>query len=199
MNYRAILFDFDGVLCKGRFYRETLLTNYREVYDWIQINIFSDKELIQRWMRNQIDSPEINKLIAKNTGIKYEVLGGLYQESVRKMELDKEVKELAKLLKISGKKIGIVTDNMDVFTNITISNHQLDTLFDVIVNSADHGLLKKDDNGKLFDLALDSLGESIENSLMIDDSESNIELYKQKGGRGFVYRNIEELRSFLRV
>lgn len=199
MSYQTVLFDFDEVLCKGRFYKKTLLPNYCEVYDWIQTNIFGNKEVVQKWMRNQINSAEINRLIVENTDVGYEKLNELYEESIRGMELEKEMIDLVKSLKRSGKKVGIVTDNMDIFTQITIPNHQLDTLFDVIINSADHGILKKDDNGRLFDVALTALGEKIENSLMIDDSESTIELYKQKGGHGIVYRNITELELFLQT
>lgn len=199
MNYKAVLFDFDGVLCRERFYEKILLPNYREIYDWIQLNIFDDKELLQKWMRNQIDSAGINRLIAENTGIGYGKLNKLFQESVRKMKLEKEVLDLAKSLKHSGTKVGVVTDNMDVFTQITIPSHHLDRLFDVMINSADYGMLKMDNNGKLFDIALTALEENIESSLMIDDSKSLIELYKQKGGHGFVYRDSEELKSFLRT
>lgn len=197
MNYQTILFDFDEVLCKDRFYEKTLLPKYRKVYDWIQSTVFGNKELVWKWMRGQIDSIGINRLIAESTGIGFEKLIELYEESVRKMELEKETIALVKLLKQSGKKVGIVTDNMDVFTNITIPSHQLNVLFDVIINSADYGLLKKDDNGKLFDIALASLDEKIENSLMIDDSDSTIKLYGQKGGQGFRYHGIAELKSFL--
>ena len=197
MNYQTILFDFDGVLCKDRFYEKTLLPNYRKVYGWIQSTVFGNKELVWKWMRGQTDSIGINRLIAENTGIGFEKLIELYEESVRMMELDIEMIALVKLLKHSGKKVGIVTDNMDVFTNITIPSHQLNVLFDVTINSADYGLLKKDDNGKLFDIALASLDEKIENSLMIDDSDSTIKLYEQKGGQGFRYHGIAELKSFL--
>lgn len=199
MNYQAILFDFDGVLCKGRFYEKTLLPGYPEIYNWIQINIFSNRELIQDWMRNRVNSADINEVIARNTGIEYEFLNQMYEESIRRMELEKEVRNLAELIKISGKKIGIVTDNMDVFSRITTPNHQLDKLFDVIINSADYGVLKKEDGGRLFDIALTVLGEEIENSLMIDDSEATIELYKQKGGSGFIYKSPAELKSFLQI
>lgn len=199
MSYQTILFDFDGVLCKGRFYEKTLLPDYPEIYDWIQINVFGDKDLVQDWMRNRVTSDDINKLVTKNTGIEDEFLNKMYEESIRRMELEKEVINVAESLKLSGKKIGIVTDNMDVFTKITIPNHRLDTLFDIIINSADHGLLKKDENGKLFVIALTALERKIENSLMIDDSESTIELYKQKGGQGFMYKNPAELKSFLRM
>ena len=196
---KTLLFDFDGVLCKGRFYEKTLLPNHSEIYDWIQMNIFGNREMVRDWMRNRVNSAEINELIAKNTGIEWNFLNGLYEESIRRMKLEKEAIDLAESLKSSGKKIGIVTDNMDIFTKITIPSHQLDTLFDVIINSADHGILKKDDNGKLFDIALATLGEKIENSLMVDDSESTVELYRQKGGQGFVYKNPAELKSFLRT
>lgn len=197
MEYQAILFDFDGVLCKGRFYEKSLLPDHSEAYDWIQTNIFGNKGLIQNWMRNHINSEQINELIAKNTGIGYEILNKLYEESIYKMELEGEVMDLARSLKLSGRKIGIVTNNMDVFSQITIEKHQLGELFDVIINSADYGLLKRDENGKLFDVALESLGEKIENSLMIDDSEPIIEFYEQKGGQGFLYKNTAELKSFL--
>jgi len=198
MSYQTVLFDFDGVLCKGRFYEKTLLPDYPSIYDWIQRNIFGNKELVRKWMRNQINSDNINGLIAENTGIGVTALNELYKESIRKMELEKEIKDLAESLKLTGKKIGIVTDNMDIFSQITIQNHQLDKLFDVIINSADKGILKKDENGRLFDIALTALGEKIGNSLMIDDSETTIELYKQKGGDGFVYKNPAELKLFLR-
>ncbi len=198
MSYQAVLFDFDGVLCKGRLYKKTLLPNYPEIYDWIQMNIFgNNKEIFHDWMRNRITSAEINELIAKNTGIECNFLNELYEESGHQIELEKEVRDLAESLKLSGKKIGIVTNNMDIFSKIIVPSHQLNTLFDVIVNSADYGLLKKDENGRLFDIALTVLGEKIENSLMIDDSESTIELYRQKGGQGFVYKDFAELKSFL--
>lgn len=199
MGYQTILFDFDGVLCRGRFYEKTLLPSYPEIYDWIQKNIFGNKEIVRDWMRNRITSAEVNKMIAESTGIGCGLLTEFFEESIRRIELEKEVKDLAELLKLSGKKIGIVTDNMDVFSQITIPNHQLDILFDIIINSADHRFLKKDENGKLFDIALTALDEKIESSLMIDDSESNIELFKKKGGQGFVYKNPAELKSFLQI
>jgi|SRR3989344_1504121 len=199
MSYQSVLFDFDGVLCKERFYEKTLLPDYGEEYNWIQKNIFGNKKLIHEWMRNKVDSDEINGLISKNSDIGFEKLNELYKESIRRMELEKDIIDLVKLLKQSGTKIGVATDNMDVFTKITIPCHRLDTLFDVIINSADYGWLKKDDNGKLFDIALAVLGEKIENSLMVDDSEQIIELYEQKGGHGFVYRDVAELKSFLQT
>ena len=197
MEFQTILFDFDGVLCKDRFYEKNLLPKYPDIYSWIQINIFGDKELVRKWMRGQICSAEVNKLISEHTNIAQEKLNELYEESIHGMKLEGELVDLIKSLKKSGKKIGIVTDNMDIFTKITVPNHKLDTLFDIIINSADYGALKTENDGKLFDVALVALNEKIENSLMIDDSEKTIEFYKQKGGNGFLYKNFSKLESFL--
>ncbi len=196
MDYQTIFFDFDGVLCTGRFY-STLLSEYPEVYDWIQENIFGDSELVKKWMRNQISSADVNGLIAKNTGINYEILTELYKNSILQMKLETELIDLINSLSKVERKIGIITDNMDVFTQIIAP--VLNAKFNLIINSADYGILKKDDDGKLFDIALNALGDKIENSLMIDDSESTIKLYRQKGGHGIVYKNFAELKSFLQI
>lgn len=199
MNYRTVLFDFDGVLCKDRFYEKSLLPKYPEVYDWIQKNIFGNKELVRAWMRNQIGSADINAIIAKNTGMRYDVLHELYQDSISAMVLDNAMRDLAVRLKLSGKKIGIVTDNMDIFTEITVPHHRLNELFNVVINSADYGILKNENNGQLFDVALSALGQEIEDSLMIDNSASPVELFIKKGGHGFLYKDFAELKDFLQV
>jgi FMN phosphatase YigB (HAD superfamily) len=197
MDYQTIIFDFDGVLCQGRLYEKTLLPDHRETYDWIQSNIFGNEELFHKWMRGQVDSAGINKIISENTKIEHEALEKLYRESVSKMVLEENTRNLVKSLKLSRKKVGIVSNNVDAFTQITIPSHNLDSIFDVIINSADHGLLKVDENGKLFDIALSVLGSEINNCLLIDDSESAIDLFRKKGGYGFLYNDFKELNSFL--
>ncbi|MEK7480656.1 MAG: hypothetical protein AAB604_00960, partial [Patescibacteria group bacterium] len=64
------------------------------------------------------------------------------------------------------------------------------------INSADHGYLKKDENGKLFDIAIATLGKGdFGRTLLIDDSADTIELYRGKGGNAFLYNNFEELQA----
>lgn len=197
-SIKTVLFDFDGVLCRDQFYEKTLIPDYQEVYDWIQKNIFyKGSELPRKWMVGELSSSDINKLIAKNTDTDYKKLCDLYEESVRQMELDQELLKLAESFRKSGVKVAIVTGNMDVFSEITVSNHQLDKNFDLIVNSADYKLNKDDDNGKLFDIVLEKLESNIKDCLLIDDSKRTIELFRKKGGKGHVYKNFEELKIFL--
>lgn len=194
---RTIFFDFDGVLCHDRFYGEQVKSQHPEVYDWIQENVFGDNDkLVKDWMRGRINAQEVNRIVANNTGIDCEQLQKLFMESVRNMKLDERIIDVARGLKQSGRTLGVVTDNMDVFTEITVDNHKLKELFDVIVNSADYGCLKKDENGKLFDVAMATVGENdIRNTLLIDDSTDTIELYRQRGGNAFLYKNFDELQA----
>ncbi|MEI8061305.1 MAG: HAD family hydrolase [Candidatus Berkelbacteria bacterium] len=196
-NLKTVLFDFDGVLCRDRFYEKTLLPDYADVYDWIQENIFANHELVGKWMRGKVSSSDINLLIAANTGIDYKTLVTLYKESVRQMQLDQNLLDLAQLFRKSGVKVAIVTGNMDVFSQITVPNYKLNEKFDLIVNSADYKLNKDDENGKLFDIVMEELGADIKNSLLIDDSAKTINLFKRKGGQGHIYKNFEKLKIFL--
>lgn len=197
MNLKAILFDFDGVLCHDKFYEKTLLPEYAPVYDWLQSNIFGDKELVKKWMRNEVSTEAINRLIAENTGIGFESLTKLFEDSVRQMELNLEIMKLAEDAKLSGKKIAIVTDNMEIFSRITVPHHGLDSIFDFIINSADQGCLKKDAASELFDIVQKNLQIDYRDCLLIDDSAGNIDLFKQKGGQGHVYGGVAGLKSFL--
>jgi FMN phosphatase YigB (HAD superfamily) len=194
---KTVLFDFDGVLCHDRFYEKTLVSKYQEVYAWIQANIFTDHGLVGKWMRGGVTSKDINELVVRNTNVEYETLAALYEESVKRMELDQELLDLAKSFRNSGNKIAIVTGNMDVFSDITVENHSLNEKFDLIVNSADYKLNKDDENGKLFDIVMGKLRGNIKTSLLIDDSAKTIKLFKEKGGMGHIYKNFGELNKFL--
>lgn len=194
MEYNTILFDFDGVLSRERFYDNGFSSEFPEVYNWIQENIFTDKDLLKNWMRGETSSKEINRGIARKTGMDFNVLHPLFEKSVYDIKLDRKLVDKAKELKEKDKKTAIVTDNMDVFSEITIKNHKLDEIFDAIVNSSDKKMLKKDKNGKLFDIALDLLNSKIQESVLIDDSEGNVELFISKGGDGIVYKDYEDLK-----
>ncbi len=198
---KVVIFDFDGVLCHDRFYEEMLLPQHQGLYNWIQDNIFGDSDLFYQWMRNEISSEGINKIIAEGTGHKEEFLNDVLQKSLQGIRLDEKMFSLAKNLKeFCGKKIAIITDNMDVFSTVVVKQHKLNEIFDSVINSADYGCLKAEQNGKLFDVALEILKEGIGDCLFIDNSPRNVEDFKQKNGQGFLYNNnFEELNNFLKI
>ena len=198
---KAVLFDFDGVLCHDRFYEEMLLPQHQELYSWIQGNIFGNTDLFYQWMRNEVNTNDVNKFIAEGTGHKEDFLNDMLLKSLQGIRLDEKMLKLAKELKnLYGKKIAIITDNMDVFSTVIVKKHKLNEVFDVIINSANYGCLKIEQSGKLFDEALETLNEKVEDSFFVDNTIEKVEFFKQKGGQGFLYKdNFEELNNFLKT
>lgn len=199
MPYSAILFDFDGVLCHDRFYGN-LEHDYPDVYTFIQNNIFvSGGEMIHQRMRWEIDMHQINTFISEWTWIDFTILSNLFVAGIRNMKLDQDLLALAEQFKVQWKKIAIVTNNMDVFSEVTVKQNKLDTLFDTIINSSDHWLLKHDENGKLFTLALERLWiDKASNTLLIDDSEKARKAFEQVGWHTFAYERFEDLEIWMR-
>lgn len=199
MKFRTILFDFDGVLSFDRFYTSTLKPEHSDVADWINKNIFEDdRELVHKWLRGEISAVQMNKDIADRAGIDLGILNQAFKKSVELMTLDEDLLALINEIRKQGIKVGLVTDNMDVFSEITIKNHKLNQKFDVVLNSADYGFLKKEQNGRLLDIALEKLGENdISRSLIVDDQPETIKLYEQKGGKGYVYKDFKEFESWI--
>jgi FMN phosphatase YigB (HAD superfamily) len=187
---KAVIFDFDGVLCQDYFYT-TVKGKYEHVRNFIEENVFGDnKELVDEWMRGEKSSREINMYIARETNIDYLLLENLFKESVKKMKIDHDLLEFARRLKSSGLKIALVTNNMDVFNDITIPHNKLNLTFPAIVNSCNFGCLKHEKSGLLFDVVLKKIQhKEFESTLLIDDSDKACEMFKNKGGQAYKFIN----------
>ncbi len=190
---KTIIFDFDGVLCKDRFY-SSLRTSHPTVYDYIENQIFgSETELVDRWMRNEVSSDNISRMISQANNIEFNTVKRIFEKDILSMEIDQRLVGFIKNRLGLGRKLALVTNNMDVFSRLTVANHKLYEIFEVIVNSADYGLLKTDKNGKLFDIALEKIGVTNYNSvLLIDDSLKVKALFESKDGCVFTYSNFDE-------
>jgi FMN phosphatase YigB (HAD superfamily) len=192
----AVFFDFDGVLCTDRFY-SALMPDYPHVLDFIGENVFSGEKYADRWMRGEFTYRQINGIIAEATKFPLEQLNELFITSVRQMKINPVVINIAEKLKKNHIKTAIVTGNMDIFNEITVPEKQLDKTFPVIINSYDYRILKQDENGRLFDIALDKLGlESYEGVLLIDDSAGYCDIFKEKGGDAYQYSNQKDFESW---
>lgn len=196
--FKAIIFDFDGVIGKGLFYQPTMQKGYPETYSWLQKNVFGDKELVDNWMRGAIDSCRINNLISQNCGMDYKLLTRLFEKSVSDMKLDRNTLRVAQELKKMNKKMAIVSNNMDVFSIITAKRKELAEVFDLIINSSDYGMVKKDNGGELYRIALSRLDSSQEEALLIDDSENAVEIFTKLGGYAHHFTSIDQLMMCLR-
>jgi FMN phosphatase YigB (HAD superfamily) len=184
----TVFFDFDGVLCHDRYYT-TLQPDYPHVMKFVNEAIFGgEQKYADRWMRGEFTYQQINRIIADSTGIPFGQLNELFLASVRQMRLNPTLLQFAENLKQRGAAIALVTGNMDVFNEVTVPEKGLDKLFPVIVNSFDHRLMKQDENGRLFDVALGKLGlASYQGTWLIDDSLLACAIFEAKGGRAYHY------------
>lgn len=93
-------------------------------------------------------------------------------------------------------KTALVTVNGDVFSDVIIQDQGLAGIFDVIVNSADHGC---SDKLRLWPIAFAALGADISyaDALLIEDGERNPARFRLQGGLAHQYCGDETLRTWL--
>jgi FMN phosphatase YigB (HAD superfamily) len=187
--YKVVLFDFDGVLCHDRFY-VGLRDLHPEAWAFIQTQVFGVAGgVADRWMRGELTSHDVNRLVCDSTGLDFTTVSRMLVESVRAMRIETRLLDLARRLAGDGVSVGLVTCNMDVFNQITVQHHRLDEVFSAIVNSCDYGCCKEEQDGRLFDVALQLLGHAgaYGKSLLIDDSPAARQTFIEKGGQAYPY------------
>jgi len=196
-QFDTVIFDFDGVMSHDFFYAN-MEASHPAVYKFIQEEVFGPESTIpDKWMRGELSSRDVNEMIAESTDIDLETLEALFVKSVKDMRVDERLLEIAKELVTAGKKVALVTNNMDVFNEITIANHQLDKIFPVIVASHAYGYMKHDMHGKLYDIAMEKLGVAdYASALLIDDSAKARATFETKGGTTYAFETFEEFEKW---
>lgn len=198
-KYESVFWDFDGVWSKDRFYK-SLETAHPIVYEFIQTHIWGPygEGRVDKWMRAELTMVDINQFISQETGINFDLLTKIFLEDTAKMEIETRHIPIVEGLKKRGVKVGMITNNMDVFTTVTVPRLKLLDLFDGhVYNSFDYRLLKA---GGLFDIAL--LGTENSNyatSLMIDDSPRARAVFEVKGGQTYPYNNFADFESWAKI
>ena len=148
------------------------------------------------WMRGKYSYQEINGVISDATGVPFSKVTELFKTGVRQMRINPALIQFALSLKRRGIRIALVTNNMDIFNEITIPEKNLADVFPVIINSFDYKLMKQDENGKLFDIALVKLGlDSYQGVYLIDDSPTYCTIFTAKGGNAYQYSGQKEFES----
>ncbi len=109
------------------------------------------------------------------------------EEGCKELAFNPSVWLFALKQKLAGRKIALVTDNMDLFTKVIVPAHKLDRIFDVIINSSDFHEIGKE---FLWPLAFERLGNGIgyANSLLVEDGETEPEKFRQLGGVAYQYK-----------
>lgn len=188
---KAVLFDFDGVLTTDSTGSLTIC-KYISAVTGVEFTSFCSE--YRKYNRDLLCGRKTHAEIWRElcqqigTDIPYHVL----IDSFRYTPLDTQMVELACRLKKHGYKVGIITDNKKDRIECIIETYGWDTLFDVVVVSADIGSGK--DEEIIFRRALEKLHLSAEECLFIDNQKKNL-MVPQSMGMKTIYYN-HEIRDF---
>jgi FMN phosphatase YigB (HAD superfamily) len=148
-------------------------------------------------MRGRISYEEVHEFVSKFVDLSVEQFNEFLLKGIGSIKLNKDLMQLSHEMQEKGVKTAVFTDNMDVFDRVLVPHYGLDDKFDAIISSAKHGLLKHDENGKLFDIAIKELNSTPEKTLIIDDSIDLKPMIESKGASFYHYENYgEEFAKF---
>jgi len=159
----------------------------KEFFDYI----FSNNELMKDWMRNKPNTIELfamaGKHLSKNPELAYEqMLASVPFTTINQNSLD-IILELKKRYTTV-----LITDNMDVFTELTVPALSLNNYFNEIVNSSDIGRLKNENDGQSFKETIEKYGVTIDQCILVDDSASSRKVFESLGGQSPLTKNIND-------
>ena len=184
---RALISDFDGVLCSDYFYH-TMEHSHPEIYEKINKEIFrNSRPIIRAWMRGGITYRDVHKIMSANYQISTDFLEKELINSVKKMVLNKYLLSFIEKIRKQGVKTALLTDNMDVFDKFFVSHTNIDQYFDLIISSARKRQLKADNEGELVDWTISKLKVKPEQVVMIDDGEKIGKIVQKKNIPFFLY------------
>ena len=193
--YTTILWDFDGVWSEDVFYK-SLSKTHPHVWDFIQTKVWGPEGegKVEKWMRGQLAMNDINRFISEGTGMDFNTLTMIFLDDVLKMEMETRHIPIVRAVKAQGMKVGMVTNNMDVFDSVTRVNQKLDNLFDGVFNSFTFKKLKGEG---LFDIAMQALGNpKYDTTLLIDDSPRARAGFESRGGHTYSYTTFDDFKSW---
>ena len=209
---KAVLFDFWGTLVENGTY-----SPLRQTYNILRVRM-SFSEFVRLFeaavMTHNFEDQasafaqafEVFGLQPKDFLI--EKLIGVWNSNKLLAKPYEETTRVLEMLKEKGIKIALISNTPTSSTETVLEKYDLAKYFDAIVLSHDTGYLKSDP--QMFDLALEKLGVSKDEAIMVGDSvESDIAgaenagikgvLIDRKGTRDHEYKmgNLAEIENFL--
>ncbi len=193
MNNRALFIDFDGTICFDLFWRSLPPDLNNQINNLLFHN---NENLINSWMIGKFSSEDINSIISQNLKIEYEYLWDIFVNDCKKMSIRIKTLELLQKAKTYYKTI-LITDNMDCFDRFTVPSLNLRKNFDYIENSYNHKMLKSSKDGVFFKEVAQSRNINLKDSILIDNSYHNCNIFEQLGGESISVLKPEDIEIHL--
>ena len=183
LMYKAIIFDFFGVIQADPYQRWLSKHGFKRKGEYAEITDILDKNFIS-W-------DEFFKRLSELSGqAEAEIREAFYEDKV----LDEELLNLIKQLK-ENYKIGLLSNASNTYLRPILEQHGITNLFDVDIISSEVGLIKPDI--KIFELAVKKLGVKHSETVFIDDNSYNTDAAATLGIKTFLYKDLATLKTQL--
>lgn len=202
MEIKLIICDFDGVLYNfdENNIQDGLYCNIKNTDPILHENVKNflfrqNKHIFYAWMRGWVDHNDLHYLMAKKFNTTIEFLEKELLDSIKQFSLNWELLNLIQNYRNKGIKAYILSDNITPFTKILVPHFKLDNYFDKIYSSSDFHILKSDDNIKWLEDIIKTDNFLPEETLFIDDGETNIQNAKNRNVNTYLY-NFDTRHNF---
>ncbi len=201
---RGIHFDWGGVLIENvgevinDYIAKELGADSKKVFE---VRMRSDFEFAE----NKVEEEQIWKEVCSECGVDYKIKDGrsLWKEAFASAYSPrKEMFELVEKLKGNGYRVGLLSNTELPSAEFFLERHA--GLFDSIVFSCQEGITKPKirqgikPNLKIYEIAIQRLAVSANESVFIDDREWCLESAKLAGLQGILYKNYGQVKDELR-
>lgn len=180
----CLLWDFGDTLCHERFFHEVP----SDVPGWPAAwDALEPRGVHDQWYRGELSTADVARLVAGELECEPAAIERMMRRACRGIREIEGAFEFARARRLPQ---AIVTVNPDLFTTDIVPALELDRWFDPIVTSWEERTL---DKAELCDVALSRMpgGFVRARALLIDNKEANVEGWRRRGGRGYVFRGGE--------
>jgi HAD superfamily hydrolase (TIGR01509 family) len=185
MPYKALIFDFFGVVCTDIapfWFEEHFAKKGKELKD----------QYLRPADRGEVSQAELFRELSEMAGVTAEEIEKDWEAHIR---FNAELIELIHGLR-GTYKIGLLSNATSPFFHTVMALSGAVRLFDCVVVSSEVGHAKPE--REIYEIILSRLHVSPEEALMIDDSQINLDGAKRVGMPGHLFTSVEELRTALR-
>ncbi len=199
---RILFVDWNGVLSHDPFWWSILSSArhpYRGDFKGFVSNIFAAPDHVEAWMRGSLESADVLRKAGPPNPPRANgdyVMRRLVDDC-RRMPMDQEVLQLVRRLRTAECLAILATDNMDCFYSAALRRSDFGREFDGILCSSEVGVLKREDPDRFFAGPLAAAGVSIDQAVLVDDSEQNCDAFRAAGGSAVLFTDVDSLQAAL--
>ena len=146
-----------------------------------------------------ISSHEVSERLSDCLGLSADEIQSALARGCSRMSFNQSVWNFARTQRADGRNLALVTGNADIFREVIVPSHGLDREFDSIVCCSDFGVELPLNHPPHWDAVFDALGPEFgyANSLLIEDTRREVDLFRDLSGTAYQYRNDQEFDDWL--